>query len=92
VQSDLVALRNRTSAQGKVAQAINPSDLPALLAERNRPPKPLRLPQMLRASAGTTALADLLDRHNPTNYVEKFYLDLQLLDCDRLFLWVLSAV
>jgi len=34
LQSDLVALRNRTSAQGKKAQAVDPSDLPSLLADR----------------------------------------------------------
>lgn len=39
---------------------------------------------MPRAGAVTTALADLLDLHNPTNYVGKFDLDLELPDGDRL--------
>lgn len=34
LQSDLVALRNRTFAQGKAAQAIDPTDLPSQLADR----------------------------------------------------------
>jgi len=34
LQSDLVALRNRSFAQGKAAQAIDPADLPAQLADR----------------------------------------------------------
>jgi hypothetical protein len=34
LQSDLVALRNRTFAQGKAAQAIDPTDLPSRLADR----------------------------------------------------------
>ena len=34
LQSDLVALRNRSFAQGKAAQAIDPADLPAQLVDR----------------------------------------------------------
>ena len=34
LQSDLIALRNRTFAQGKAAQAIDPTNLPARLADR----------------------------------------------------------
>jgi hypothetical protein len=33
-QSDVVALRSRSFAQGKAAQAIDPADLPAQLGDR----------------------------------------------------------
>jgi hypothetical protein len=77
LQSDLVALRNRSFAQGKAAQAIDPADLPAHgrsplpgqpscgVASRQREPTVLTA---LATHSQLVTLGDLIDvfRHSPT--------------------------
>jgi hypothetical protein len=50
LQSDLVALRNRTFARGKAAQAVDPSDLPTLSADRQNPTAPAAASSPVAAS------------------------------------------